>query len=69
MSNHIPTGRLGNFGWVILSYLSPQQGTKAQHGAPEPLVDGEAHTAERLPSKLNDDDLKEKEKQKSMRMG
>lgn len=44
-----------------MPYLSPQQGSEAQDSAPEPLVDGEAHTAERLPSKLHDDDLRETE--------
>lgn len=40
------------------SHLSPQQLPHADENAPQPLVNCESRTGERLPSELNDDDLR-----------
>lgn len=42
----------------IWSHLSPQQLPHADENAPQPLVDRQSRAGERLPSKLNNDDLK-----------
>ncbi len=41
------------------SHLSPQEGADAQEDAPQPLVDGQTHTAEGFTTKLHNDDLQE----------
>lgn len=40
------------------SHLSPQQLPHADENAPQPLVNCESRAGERLPSELNDDDLR-----------
>lgn len=37
--------------------LTPEETAEAQEDAPQPLVDGQAHTAEGLPTKLHNDNL------------
>lgn len=40
------------------SHLSPEELSHADEDAPQPLVDGQSRAGERLPSELNDDDLR-----------
>lgn len=42
----------------IWSHLSPQQLPHTDEDAPQPLVDRQSRAGERLPSELNNDDLK-----------
>ena len=52
--NRAARGSMRHGSW---SHLSPQQTPEAQEGAPQPLVRGQGHAAEGLPSKLHNDDL------------
>lgn len=42
-----------------MSHLSPQEAAEAQEDTPQPLLDGQTHTAERFTTKLHNDDLQE----------
>lgn len=44
------------------SHLSPQQLSHTDEHTPQPLVDCQSRAGERLPSELNDDDLRKREK-------
>lgn len=41
------------------SCLSPQEAANAKEKAPHPVLHGQTHTAERLSTKLDNDDLQE----------
>lgn len=45
-----------------LSYLSPQEAAEAEENTPQPMLDGQIHTAKRFPTKLHNDDLQEDKK-------
>lgn len=42
-----------------VSHLPPQEAAEAKEYTPQPVFDGQTHTAERFPTKLHDDDLQD----------
>ncbi len=45
---------------LFKAYLPPEKRAKAKEDTPQPLLNWKAYTAERLPSKLHDYNLKNK---------
>lgn len=46
----------------VRSHLTPEEAAKAKEDAPQPLLNGQPHAAERFPTKLHNEDLHEEKK-------